>query len=555
MGTLDLAQIGRIQAELAELETPDAPLLTSKELQYFWDRGNKRRPLLPDRADNTKPKNMKKKIKEFDKESDAYTDVDDDSDEEAVYKVLCWEDIDLWILRDPLGDGSRDCLAMQILLRFHNNHNKEMVPTWYPFVEEKLPVLCPLTHVLAKALAEGVIDKSSYDTQAEPFFATKLGICAMHIPWKKEFWHKPVFRRTVETFEGPQKSDNPLEGEWLALETALQAKYGKSTTATGADRKMRDRKQNELRTARQTQRRKVAAILRRNYFKTRNSEELDRQLRGIHGPQQPLQKVIFSLPERRRLADILSDLDEDFPEDEIVSRKVDAINAFVSYAWKIEPKENDGDSQQPQTAVSAAIEKPPEAPHAVAGRGRTIAPRPWYVSMIQDTVTTPTSVAPGVSEVQTPPPPYTAVANSHPVHADVPRGGETTLTPRPRQLAKTQHECMFCGRRFTRKGTMWDYVERHLKRRKTDAVPCPRRECKARGLVLNDERHFKNHAKVNHNIDLKPKIVIRVKSETNCPEGRSIHAPSPRPRIVIVSGGSLPAAGKQQGSLRVQDAG
>lgn len=32
MGTLDLAQIGRIQAELAELETPDAPVLTSDEL-------------------------------------------------------------------------------------------------------------------------------------------------------------------------------------------------------------------------------------------------------------------------------------------------------------------------------------------------------------------------------------------------------------------------------------------------------------------------------------------------------------------------------------------
>lgn len=68
---------------------------------------------------------MRKNIKEFDEESDAYTDVHDSSDEyveprpkecwvygrvdrrrQAVYQVLCWEDIDLRILRDPLGDGT-----------------------------------------------------------------------------------------------------------------------------------------------------------------------------------------------------------------------------------------------------------------------------------------------------------------------------------------------------------------------------------------------------------------------------------------------------------------
>ncbi|KFH42935.1 hypothetical protein ACRE_063270 [Hapsidospora chrysogenum ATCC 11550] len=64
---------------------------------------------------------------------------------------------------------------MQVLLRFHKNHNNEMVPTWYPFAEEKLPVLCPITHVLAKALAEG-----------------------------------QVFRQTVESVEGPVKSDEPV---------------------------------------------------------------------------------------------------------------------------------------------------------------------------------------------------------------------------------------------------------------------------------------------------------------------------------------------------------
>lgn len=64
-----------------------------------------------------------------------------------------------------------------------------MVPTWYIFIEEALPVLCPITHLLAKALAEGVIESEGYQSRAEPFFATK----------KKEWLHEPVFRKTVRT--------------------------------------------------------------------------------------------------------------------------------------------------------------------------------------------------------------------------------------------------------------------------------------------------------------------------------------------------------------------
>jgi hypothetical protein len=35
----------------------------------------------------------------------------------------------------------------------------------------------------------------------------------VRIPWKKEFWHKPVFRKTVESVEGPIKSDEPLKAK------------------------------------------------------------------------------------------------------------------------------------------------------------------------------------------------------------------------------------------------------------------------------------------------------------------------------------------------------
>ncbi|KAK3341777.1 hypothetical protein B0T25DRAFT_617195 [Lasiosphaeria hispida] len=57
-----------------------------------------------------------------------------------------------------MGDGGRDCITMQILLRFHEGADNKMMPTWFPIVEEKPPVLCLTSQLLAKALAEGVID-------------------------------------------------------------------------------------------------------------------------------------------------------------------------------------------------------------------------------------------------------------------------------------------------------------------------------------------------------------------------------------------------------------
>ncbi|KAK8106641.1 hypothetical protein PG999_010000 [Apiospora kogelbergensis] len=323
MGSLDLAQIGRIQEQLAEAERPEAPQLTAEELQHYWDRGNKRHPTSPNRAIHTQAnivdgqrrwiafcqqlpnapdwkallktlswdnrglgesfcrylmrrkksaigtlstirlylrqlsavywkytgaelekrfkdhivlilkleiapkfglrvepkhkkvlnpagftylahfrwvrdkttfklgldrlddaliriflmwtgcrrqelvygqsKNLNKKVKEeYYGEPDAYTDVDDDADQyiqprskicwvyervdertTSALKVLCWEDIDLWILRDPLRDGGRDRLAMQILLRFHKGHNKEMVilSIYYPVLKSLIGAL------------------------------------------------------------------------------------------------------------------------------------------------------------------------------------------------------------------------------------------------------------------------------------------------------------------------------------------------------------------------------------------------------------------------------
>ncbi|KAJ2905570.1 hypothetical protein MKZ38_005033 [Zalerion maritima] len=630
---MDLDQIERIRGQLAGLGVPKAPPLILEEFQYFWDRGNKRRPFPPNRADNTKvnlvdgvlprhlpvfnakgeiqnrrpkhdppiltttigdlseirgkttfkigldwldnslirdflmwtgcrrhelvyaqPKNKQKKIKEHDEESDVYTDIDEpepyilvprpkecwvcggvDERTDAQYNVLRWEDINLWILHNPMRDGGRDYLAIQVLLRFHKGHNKEIMPTWFPFVEKKLPLLCPISKLLAKAISKGVVNLSGYDTCAEPYFNTKISIPAARIPWKKEFRHKPVFRKTVEFVEGPIKLNKPLKAKALNNDSEKlgkaggfpdrfqsynyrrgnleildskspfaimqRAKYKKSTNATGADRKVRERKANKPRAARQRRRRKAADLLRKEHFKKRNNTELDRQLRGIHGPQQSLQKVILSLPERRLLAEILGDLDENLPEIEIVQRKVDAINAWIDYAWKIEPKEP----------------APSQNQRVIPRRGHSIAPKPRYVSMIQNPVSPTAPMRPGTAVGQDPPPPPYSEVDTAPPSGAVMLGGSGKDTPlAARKPTPKPHKYFFCGRRFTRKGIRGDCKERYLKRRPTDAVPCPDPGCKAKGMVLENKiQDYDNNSKDSND---EPKELRRSTRPKNTPD-------------------------------------
>lgn len=174
-----------------------------------------------------KPMNLKDLVEKLDEESDAYTDVEHDSNEciprrvkecwicgradertnNPKLKALCLEDIDFWILRDPGGNDGRDRLAMQILLRWHKGENKQIVPTWYTFVEEDIPMLCLVSHILAKALSEGFIDNNGYQERADPFFHTKLNKPSIKIRWKREWLHRPVSPETVNALG--KKSNDP----------------------------------------------------------------------------------------------------------------------------------------------------------------------------------------------------------------------------------------------------------------------------------------------------------------------------------------------------------
>ncbi|KAK8068829.1 hypothetical protein PG994_005445 [Apiospora phragmitis] len=248
---------------------------------------------------------------------------------------------------------------------------------------------------------------------------------------------------------GPNSTICRLERQWEELEAELTVKYGRPTKATGADKGRRVQTQNDLRVARQQHRRKVTEILRKDHFKKRNNEEFGRQLRGTHEAQSPPQTVVFCLPEHRRLAAILGDLDEDLSDAEIVRRKVEAINAWVEYTWKIEPKESNllqssGEVQTPPESSNQS--RSAQASLALSEPGqRILAPKPWYTSIIQEPVCRPQTALLAMAVAQDPPLHGAGGTVESSPAAMLGEDGTATLPDSRRPARKAVHTCILCG--------------------------------------------------------------------------------------------------------------
>ena len=75
------------------------------------------------------------------------------------------------------------------------------------FRENPLAILCPISHILARALRDDAILVDGYTT-AEPFFDTNLQdpVQAVKVHWKPSMLKTPVFRRSVQMATGWEKS-------------------------------------------------------------------------------------------------------------------------------------------------------------------------------------------------------------------------------------------------------------------------------------------------------------------------------------------------------------
>ncbi|KAH8797870.1 FluG domain-containing protein [Xylogone sp. PMI_703] len=124
-------------------------------------------------------------------------------------KALCYEDIELWIVQN-LKPGGRDLLVMEVFLRHHKGVDNKPKPTIFLFRENDLPILCPISHLLARAIRDDAILADGWN-EPDKFFKTDLrrtGRPAIPVRWKPALLKRPVFRLSVKE-----------NGLWIKSET------------------------------------------------------------------------------------------------------------------------------------------------------------------------------------------------------------------------------------------------------------------------------------------------------------------------------------------------
>lgn len=341
-----------------------------------------------------------------------------------------------------------------------------------------------------------------------------------------------------------------------ALQAELRLKYGRPSRAAGNDKWRYESLQARLSAARQRYRRKVFRVIYADHFVESDENELQKQLQGIYEPIVTRQ-VTYSLPERQVLADILGDIDEDLPGEDIVKRKVEAINAIVAYSFKSDPAKRAEPEHQaePVPTLSSEVVLPMPARHPITANTEPVPMLPLPSSEVvfpmpaRQSIATMTEPAPSgsirfTSEIlsDSPPPPYSEVARAEHHQTPAPRTIAVAVRRRYSYPRKRPNHCIFCGKTFTRTEGMWDHLEHHLKLAKGGPLACPRLECK--GMVLDNTECFKAHASRVHGSSFRVKIKLVSRSSV-----RSVETPT-RSRIILASGNKVRPQGHVQPSPR-----
>ncbi|KAM0310589.1 hypothetical protein ACHAO8_007955 [Botrytis cinerea] len=97
---------------------------------------------------------------------------------------------------------------MEVHLRYHKGVDNKPKLTTFLFRKNSLSILCPISHILTRAVRDDAILVDGY-TSAEPFFTADLGgqgMKAMKVHWKLEWLKGPIFRRSVRSTNGWVKS-------------------------------------------------------------------------------------------------------------------------------------------------------------------------------------------------------------------------------------------------------------------------------------------------------------------------------------------------------------
>ncbi|KAL5315971.1 hypothetical protein ACEPPN_016845 [Leptodophora sp. 'Broadleaf-Isolate-01'] len=127
--------------------------------------------------------------------SDDDVDMSDVETELRQFDALCYEDVRLLVVRNPIA-GEWDVLAIEVKLAHHKGAKRRPKPTIFFFTKVDDPIFCPITHLVSLAVADGAFEAPSLTT-AERVFEHKVWgpVVCTPLTWKPEMLKTPIFRR------------------------------------------------------------------------------------------------------------------------------------------------------------------------------------------------------------------------------------------------------------------------------------------------------------------------------------------------------------------------
>jgi hypothetical protein len=207
----------------------------------------------------------------------------------------------------------------------------------------------------------------------------------------------------------------------------------------------------------------IKKAFRRQYFYRIHNEELQRQLNKIETAEYVEPVIHHQLPERTRLQEVLCHFPKDLSPEDIVRRRIRAIDLMV--------------------ALRSQRETPRPKPCSVPSRESS------------------SDSSRGDSASEAPAPKYSS--------------SESSPDPEPFPLICEKTQCIFfCTgkekkKTFSRPAKMMDHVESHLRREPGPTVACRHPVCEAAGEVLETVNQFKHHVQVEHGITLRDPWYVR----------------------------------------------
>ncbi|EEH03246.1 FluG domain-containing protein [Histoplasma capsulatum G186AR] len=116
---------------------------------------------------------------------------------------LCYKDVVLRVIPNP-DQQDRHVLVMEISLLFMKEKRNKSQPTTYIFHErDDNFALCPTSHFLALALADGAFEARGINSIEDVLLIrVQAPRNSLHLRWKPHMLNTPIFRRAIHTAEG-----------------------------------------------------------------------------------------------------------------------------------------------------------------------------------------------------------------------------------------------------------------------------------------------------------------------------------------------------------------